>query len=250
MDVVTLGMANADAAKRMFTLDRDRLVPVATRAAPPFDSSTGLSAADVKGTAKTQHKMVRTAHGFRLAFTGWAATSTTEGDVPNSITVRAALEYPALQLFPVTFGGSRSVVIEPGATVLSDVLGVVLPKGATFWTRTFVQPAAGGKFPRAGYVTTSPGEGHNYDGAQTDLTAPGSASLTGLGGSQRVYGPAAILGQVTDPGKAVVGVIGDSIANGLGDNDIGYVQRAFADNYSFQMEHKLRCQSVPSHGSS
>lgn len=234
MDAVTLGMAKAFASNRVFALDRDRPVPVATRAAPPFDSSTGLSAVDAKGTAKTQHKLVRTAHGIRLAFTGWQASSTTEADTPNSITVRAALEYPATQLFPVTFGGSRSVVIEPGATVLSDVLGVVLPKGTTFWTRTFVQPASGGKFPRESYITTSPGEGHNYDGAGTDLTGPGSASLTGIGGSQRVYGPAAILGQVVDPGKAVIGIVGDSIANGTGDNDIGYIQRALADNYSFQ----------------
>jgi lysophospholipase L1-like esterase len=212
-------------------------VPVATDACPPFDSSVGLSDGVVMGgTAKLAHLATRTFYGVRLAYSNWyAGAGNTEQDSPNAITVRAAVEPLGNVIMPVTFNGARSVVIQPGATVLSDPLGVDITKATTFYTRTYVSVASGERFPRGGYITASSGEGNNYaDPAGADLTAIGSASLTGVGTNVRVFGPSMILGRVKDPGKAVIPIVGDSIAQGSQDNDRGYIQRGLGDNYSFQ----------------
>lgn len=216
---------------------QNALVPVSTRACPSFDSSIGLSDGTILGgTAKTRHVATRTFYGVRLAFSNWfAGAGNTEQDGPNPITARAAVEPLGNVIIPVTFNGARSVLIQPGATVLSDPIGVDIAKGTTFYTRTFVQVAAGEKFPRAGYITASSGEGNNYGSpVGADLTATGSASLTGIGTNVRVFGPSMILGRVKDPGKPVVAIIGDSIAQGANDNDQGFIERALAGNYSFQ----------------
>ena len=212
-------------------------VPVSTRACLPFDSSVGLTDGTILGgTAKLRHVAVRTFSGVRLAFTNaYAGAGNTEADTPNAITVRAAVEPLGNIIIPVTFGGARSVLIQPGATVLSDPVGVDIAKGTTFYTRTWVQVASGEKFPRAGYITASSGEGNNYGTTVgADLTGTGSSSLTGIGTNQRVFGPSMILGRVKDPGKPVVGIIGDSIAQGSNDNDRGYIERSLLDGYSFQ----------------
>ncbi len=215
---------------------QNSLVPVSTRACPPFDSSVGLTDGSILGgTAKLSHLAVRTFYGIRLAFSNfYAGAGNTETDTPNPITVRAAVEPLGNVIVPVTFNGARSVVIQPGATVLSDPLGIDIVKGTTFYTRTFVQVGSGEKFPRGGYITASSGEGNNYGtSVGADLTSTGSASLTGVGTNQRVFGPSMILGRVKDPGKPVVGAVGDSIGQGSNDNDRGFIQRALADSYSF-----------------
>jgi hypothetical protein len=242
MDVVTLGMAQADAEKRYASLGsvastlQNALVPVSSRACPSFDVPALSDGVVLGGTGKLRHVASRTFYGVRLAFSNWhSGTGNTEQDAPNAITVRAAVEPFGNVIMPVTFNGARSVVIQPGATVLSDPLGVDIPKGTTFFTRTFVQVAAGEKFPRGGYITASNGEGQNYASpVGADLTATGSASLTGVGMNVRVFGPSMILGRVKDPGKPVIAVVGDSIAQGAADNDRGYIERALGDSYSFQ----------------
>lgn len=216
---------------------RGQPVPVAGDASPPFDGATALPAADLGGTAWLQHLMLRTATGIRLAYSNFYNDSSgSETDGPNEITVTAGLEYPNTQVFWVTFGGQRSVTIQPGATVLSDPVGVTFPKGVLVRSRTYVVPADGGKFPRGGFITNqTTAEGNNYASpAGDDLTAPGSSVASGSGTNQRVFGPSMILGVPIDPGKAVAGLVGDSIMSGNGDSSRGLFQRGLADNYSFQ----------------
>ena len=221
------------------TMQRRLLVPVTTKAWPPADASISKSNGTlVGGTAKLGHVATRTFYGARLLFVNWVSgTSNTEMDGWNDIVVGAAIEPVGNGVWPVTFGGKRRVTIEPGGYALSDPLGVDIAKGTTFWTRTFVQVSSGQFYPLGNISTASTGEGNNYGSTVgADLTVYGSASLTGVGTNQYVYGPAAILGQVIDPEKPVIGILGDSIFNGIGDSSHangGYAQRALNNNYSF-----------------
>lgn len=236
-----MGILDAPAASpvQLARAQRRHLVPVATKCHPPADASTSTSTGGVLGgTAKLAHVATHTFFGVRLVFVNWkASTSNTEADGANDITVKAAVEPVGSLVIPVTFNGNRTVTISPGGTAISDPVGIDIVKGATFYTRTFVSVTAG-TFPINNIPTASTGEGNNYaNPAGADLTTPGSASLTGVGTNQYVYGPAAILGIVTDPGKPVIGILGDSIFNGTGDSSYangGLAQRALGNNYSFQ----------------
>lgn len=212
------------------------LVPFATKAGPSFDSGVGLSDGVILGgTARLAHVASRSVFGVSLAFSNWyAGASNVETDSPNAITVRASIEAISTATIPVTFNGSKTVVIDPGATVYSDPVGVDIAKGTTFYTRTFVSVTTGQKFPRGGYFVTTATEGQNYaNPAGADTTVSGT-TLSGVGLNVRVFGPSAILGYTSNPGKQVWGILGDSIASGSGDSDGGYPQRALAGNYAFQ----------------
>lgn len=233
-----LDAAPASPVQLARTQRRD-LVPVATKCHPPADATSSTSTGGkLGGTAKLNHVATRSFYGVRLVYTNWkAGTANTEQNGANDITVRAAVEPAGNLVIPVTFNGNRSVVISPGGTAISDPVGIDVVKGATFSTRTYVSITAG-TFPINNIPTASSGEGNNYaNPAGADLTDAGSASLTGVGTNALVYGPAAILGNVIDPDRPVIGILGDSIFNGTGDNSYangGLAQRALNNNYSFQ----------------
>lgn len=230
LDVPSYSRSQSDIAQR------DMLVPVATRAAPPFQQVAGLSDGTILGgTAKVLHVAVRTFASPRLAFSNfYPAAGVVEADTPNPITVRAAFEPVSGTVIPITFAGRRSVTIEPGATVYSDPLGVDIVKGATFYTRTYVEVATGQKFPKCQYLISAGTEGHNYASPiGADLTATGSATVNGQNLNTRVFGPSMILGRPADPGRPVIGLPGDSVVRGTGDNDIGLFERALGGSYSF-----------------
>lgn len=219
---------------------RRDLVPVATKCHPPADAATSTSTGGkLGGTAKLNHIATRSFYGVRLVYTNWkSGTANTEQNGANDITVRAAVEPAGNLVIPITFGGNRTVVISPGGTAISDPVGIEVTKGATFSTRTFVQVSTGQTFPINNIPTASSGEGNNYGTTVgADLTDVGAASLTGIGTNQLVFGPAAILGQVIDPDRPVIGILGDSIFGGTGDSSFafgGLAQRALNNNYSFQ----------------
>lgn len=215
-----------------------QLVPVATRCVPPTQSGNGLSDGIMTGgTARLQHTLVRTCHGLRLVYSNHYATSGfVEASGPNVITVKAAIEYPATVIFPVTFQGQDSVEIAPGANVVSDPIGLELAKGLNLYTRTYVAVNGGEYFLRGGMATGGSGgpEGHNYANPPgADLTATGSGNPAS-GYNEYVYGPSAILGYPTDPGKVVIGGVGDSILAGTGDNQVGWLTRLVNGDYSLQ----------------
>lgn len=232
----SIPIASATEVASQFT---DQPVPVATRAAPPFQTGNGQSDGVLTGgTAILRHTAVRSCFGLRLAYSNhYPANSggAVETDNPNAITVKASIEYPTGVLFPVTFNGQTSVTIQPGATVISDPIGIDIAKGTNFWTRTYVSVTSGQRFPRGGYAThASRAEGHNYSsGGGTDVTVSGAAPTTGT--NEYVYGPSTVLGLPADGGKAVIAAIGDSIVAGTGDVDqTGWVSRLLGNNYSHQ----------------
>ena len=239
-DVLEQALALAQTSAQQAAGSRRDLVPVATKCHPPADAATSTSTGGkLGGTAKLNHIATRSFYGVRLVYTNWkSGTANTEQNGANDITVRAAVEPAGNLVIPITFGGNRTVVISPGGTVISDPVGIEVTKGATFSTRTFVQVSTGQTFPINNIPTASSGEGNNYGTTVgADLTDVGAASLTGIGTNQLVFGPAAILGQVIDPDRPVIGILGDSIFNGTGDSSFafgGLAQRALNNNYSFQ----------------
>lgn len=215
---------------------RPARVPIASRATPSIQTGTGLSGGSLRGgTARVRHVAVRTSHGFRLLYSNhYPETGALETSGPNPITVKASIEMANGSPLPVSFNGADSVVIAPGANVLSDVIGLDVVKGAGFYTRTHVTTAsAGQKFPRGGVAVSASDGGHNYaDPAGADLTTgawPGTQTI-----NEYVFGPSAILGIATDPDKSVVAIIGDSISAGTGDQaGGGWIERLLNGNYSY-----------------
>jgi len=236
LDVPAYSRADSDARFAAAEQLSSFFVPVATRAAPPFQATIGLSDGVILGgTAKVAHVAVRSFSTPRLAYSNfYPAAGVIEADTPNSITVRAAFEPVSGTVIPITFGGRRSIVIEPGATVYADPLGYDLAKGTQFYTRTYVEVTSGQKFPRCQYLVTAGTEGHNYGNPiGADLTSTGAATVNGQNLGTRVFGPSMISGHPIDGGKPVIGLAGDSIVRGTGDNDLGLFERALGNNYSF-----------------
>lgn len=222
-------------------------VPAMTRAAPTFQTGSGLSDATqygtgsvaLGGTAVVRHKVIRTGAILRLVYTNFYPTSSagaTETDSPNDITVHASVEpVNGGTRIPVRVSGKIEFIVPAGGMVVSDPIGIDVKKGDYFWSWTWVSVSSGQKFPRGGFAATAAnGEGFNYPttaAVGTDVTLSGSRPTTA---NNYVYGPAAILVEPVDPGKAVIGLVGDSISAGTGDNQYGFVERWLADNYSLQ----------------
>lgn len=145
------------------------------------------------------------------------------GDVKgvNTITVRSGVEVPVAtrqgsatvpSTLPVSFNGSRSVVIEPGCWAVSDPVPVDVTLGQLLYTRTNVTVASAGQnWPTSLYT---------YAGEQEGATAGSDTSDSGTIAtvSARGYGPVAVVG-IPDRGKpATVAGLGDSIMFGSGDS--------------------------------
>ena len=142
--------------------------------------------------------------------------------VPNNINVKASVEYNGL-LFPVFFGGKRTVELDSGAVLLCDPIpGLALPQGAEFFVRTYVSVTSGGQFP-LNFTTTYNGTELVGASANTDYTDggtndPGSNTSTVFPYSNswyNVFGPTGLVGhQLVNPPRAIM-FAGDSISIGV-----------------------------------
>jgi lysophospholipase L1-like esterase len=140
--------------------------------------------------------------------TFWVSVSVLSSSNPN-ITLNT--------LFPVTFGGKKSVTLDPGGEIESDPLEIVLNAGDLISVRSFL--SSGTAYPyRATTLRVSNGGGFT---ATTDLTAPGSAAVASTTGYY--LSPASILGY-PDPATKVtaLGMLGDSIAFSGGDSGAAF----------------------------
>lgn len=120
----------------------------------------------------------------------------------NDITVKASCEDSAGNIYPLFFNGQPTVVIKPGAFVLSDKLGIQVQSGDYIWTRTFATVV--GQYS-IGEVVQQAGEGF----IAGDFTGGGLVTVQ-LG---YAYVPLAIYGQTISP-KDCVAIVGDSITKG------------------------------------
>jgi hypothetical protein len=215
-------------------------VPGTTRAAPAFQTGNGISDGVTQGgTAVTRHLVVASGGAVRLVFTNHYPTSAggaTESDGTDTITVRASIEpVSGGTRIPVSVNGAREFTIPPGGSVTTDPLGIDVKRGTYIWSWVWVSVPAAGKFPRGSFALSSGvSEGHNYTASGTpgtDVTLTGTRPTTV---NEYVYCPASILVRPVSTDRAVVGIVGDSIAAGTGDNQRGWVEASLDARYSFQ----------------
>lgn len=160
---------------------------------------------------------------LQFAFPNWIVSGA-ETVGANDISVKANIVYNS-RSYPIWFQGQRTVTIKPGATVWSDILGIEIPAGASFFTSTYVSISSG-TWPQGRTPITSLLEGTNLSTDTTDVTT--WAATTGW----LVYSPSAIIGSCASTSIPSVAYYGDSIAVGYGDNgdafgNQGYFERSF-----------------------
>lgn len=160
----------------------------------------------------------------------------------NDITVRAAVYYNSTY-YPLRFHGVRDAVINPGAIVESDPMGIDIPAGTTFYIMTYITVASAGMkwglntlFARGGAY----GEEYVPSATPTDLSTTGGFTASGnvIG-----YGPLQVMSRNTNS-NPFVAIIGDSIADGTGDTgtsdgsagaERGWITRALIPNFPIQV---------------
>lgn len=201
---------------------RGSVLPLEPVASWTACNNGGLQAAGNLGaTYRTAHIACADCFDLRLAYGNYDGGFEVAG--PNDMTIRAAVEYPAGTFYPVMFDSGRDKIVKPGQVVVSDVVGVDIPKGAKFYTRVLVTVAdTTQQWPTSQQAVFGAGDGRSF--GTTDLTTSGT--VTSAGGSF-VYAPLAILGKTKSPTATVI-ILGDSLAAGVGDSFDADANRGFA----------------------
>jgi lysophospholipase L1-like esterase len=235
MDVVTLGMAKADAKKKYATQKQfgaaRRLVVANTYGCADATPQTVIGTFDFPAVIGADTADISFVYGNFYT----AQVSNVYGDYTpaTSVTIGgAALVIQGVGVYPLTFNGAVGATVAPGGFVTSDHLPITLAKGTTVFLRTYV---SGGTW-YANHI--SAGATGNGGSSASNLTVAGSTS-TALQVAGSHYGPMAVLGTVADGSPAFV-LEGDSIAHGYADSNTfsgyapadlfrsggGYLQRA------------------------
>ncbi len=173
------------------------------------------------GTFRERFTAKRRFSGPRLCFAGFDPVN---GDLQDPYTIVACAVEVGGTFVPVTFGGARSIVVQPGAWVEADPVGVTIANAATFHVRTHITVASVGlRLPLGKLVVSASGEASNIGtGATNRAYATGTTNLPTTTGS--LFGPVCVLG---DPDEStqniVIGVMGDSNADrGDGGSTLNY----------------------------
>lgn len=237
LDVVTLGAAKAYSGPKPY---RDSIFggrPIVCSRPNGFTLNTGnlSNGTDTSANYRYMHKVLIDCSDIRLVYANYYnATSFTA----NAITVKAALEYPALSAIGnggqtgsklrAWFKGVRSFTLDPAAWIVSDPIPVDLTAGQIIYTRTYVSVASAGMvWPVDLYTKSSNWEGATRGAPATDLADSGGTTIAQS--TEAGFGPVAIIGTPRSGRPGVIGIVGDSISYGSGDTDpngMGFVQRA------------------------
>lgn len=218
-------------------------LPCGTRAAAPHYPASytipGLSnGTSTSATYRRGHVATATATSIQIGYANIYNNNGQEASGLNDITITASIELADGTLIPLSFSGSTSKVIQPGATVFSDPVGLRLTKGTTFYTRSYVSVTAGGKWPTGLFGYHTQGDYSNRTLAQSasigsDMTQSGTFSTQS---DESVWAPVAIVGVTAASASRVIGCVGDSIMAGFLDVGIddGWFLRTLAGNYRYQ----------------
>ncbi len=180
----------------------------------------GGVASDAGQATRKEHAALFVARELRLVYAGWSNAGN-DKPLTGPIRVKGSIEYPAGNYIAVRFTGGDAagyVTIPVGATIASLPCDITIPAGAKFYSNTSVIPSNGGTYPvgrDAGACAFNPPDSCSLDTTvdYTSLPQPNPAKAP-----QHCYIPLAICGvPVTKRHRApVVGIIGDSIAQGIG----------------------------------
>lgn len=172
-----------------------------------MQSTAGVQTAGV--TSRVRHRITVDARDLRLAYGNWQNPESSA--TPGTITVKAALEIAGV-IYPLFFGGQRTVTLDYLASATSDPLAVDVPKGTVVYSRQYITGASG-FIPSYSTISSNGGQ------------VSGDSADSGTIADSYVFtlGPQNIIGTVTEADFArTVWRIGDSIAAGSGDNSGNY----------------------------
>lgn len=180
-------------------------------------SSSAGTAQSTAGTSRRPHFAAVAATEITLTYSniylaGSPGTQSTDTVGPSSYLISAAIEIDGV-VYPVTFAGSATVTIAPGAEVTSDPLpGIALSPGQLFFTRTFINSTNW----RSNLVNVrASSEGGWVD--TVDRTLAGSAAIADS--IHHMFVPTRIGGKAVNGASLVIE--GDSIAFGSGELNSG-----------------------------
>ncbi len=207
-------------------------IPVDLRDTP---IGVSRSAANTSGTFRRQVNLATNCHDLQLVYeNNYRNNNNTIVPNTNPIAFKAALEVNGV-IYPVFFAGSRTNMIGPGGTSISDPIGVSVNRTDAVYVRTFFLLPPGGYLPTGiTYLGAGWGVGNDTVTYGADLCDSGTLnSVT----SVTSWGCRAVLGVPTRHWVGV-GLIGDSIMDGAGDNNlptatewaqpVGFCERALA----------------------
>lgn len=231
-DVVTSGAGNLI----LSSMTTNRLqgllkgVPIANESTMMDGSWTTVYAANTR----KQYIAVRNSPYLRAAFAGFYSYAV---NATAPITITASLEISGgATRYPLTFGGSTTGIVSPGAVLVSDPIYAKITAGNQFWIWEHAE-GPNVLFQGTNQTVSSWGEGNDaaFNVARADLTVTGTAP-----GPNTVafMTPLAIVGDAA-PGQPYVMHFGDSISMGLGDtasissSGRGYLRRAMANGIAF-----------------
>lgn len=196
---------------------------VATRTTAHHTGTT-LSGTVAGVTYRYAHVMNTECTSLQLIFANFYPTATSESSNANAITIAVSIEYNG-QITRLFFDGERNKTLSQGGMALTDPILKSIPKGATFYTRTWVSvPVDTNTYPQGIALNSALG-----DGKGTGDLSLNTGALTAS--TEQGYGPAAIVGVPVNDNAVAFALIGDSIvANGDGkgwpvqlvENDYGY----------------------------
>jgi lysophospholipase L1-like esterase len=210
------------------------MVPVSGRTNPLNAMSNGT---DIAQNNRFYMPLVAGIQQISAVYANWYL-STAAGDSAdgtpvevkgaNDIMVSAAITTPDGKIHQLTVLGQTRWTIKPNGQVSTDPIDVDIKASAgSFYVRTYVEVAGGGKFPLGRFAHDNGDGTQNYTASPVDntLSTSGSGMTTGGNG----YSPVAVLGTF-EPSmtKPIVALWGDSITLGTGDTDtsLGFAAQA------------------------
>lgn len=202
---------------------------VATRCQLPNSSNTGNHFL----RCRSAHIVREAVTSLKLVFPNCWVDQTTKAEAisPGTMTLTAAIEYPAGTYTQVKFSGSATGTTS-GALLTSDAVAVSIPANATFWVRTYQANPNTIVFIEG--VNENAPINNNASLGDTLDVSPSSMTDNTMGGAyganlgQYRYGPVIIAATTVRPACILVG---DSRTIGKGDTadasgDIGNLQRS------------------------
>jgi hypothetical protein len=216
--------------------EHDYVGVVATRCRIPTDQTVGTGGHGY--TDRSYHFARDDITAISLGYMNWFANYQ-KNEVSNCDPVRltGSIEYPENVLYQLTWGGSPSVVVPPGDTLISDLLPVKIPRNGRFYRRLFVRSLGNhysiinsSAYPNTTLVDFTGGDVFDLTG--TDLTMGGE--MVNAGPQNQT--PTLLIGTTTRPTIAIVGDsrdfgAGDMIDVGIGDS--GQTARAIGPYFAY-----------------
>lgn len=219
---------------RALTAPPPYLGQVATRCFIP--ENTNLTSK--QNNSRTVHIARDNITSLQFLFPNWhCKTGGGEQGLGASATLFASIEYP-LGTTPqrIYFGGAQSVVIPDLTTAISDILNIVIPRGAPFAVKTFYANPNGILYAFGRNASTDgflEGTANAASGLtdQTLTTTNPTASVAG-------YGPCAIIGMTS---RSSIFLSGDSRVLGVSESNVsqdptgakGEFERSIAKEFAF-----------------